>query len=110
MATAIVINRTQMGEGDEALGQKILGTCLRKSVVFEDLEAVILYNAGVKLATRNSVVAPELHQLRERGTDVLVCGTCVDHYGLRDRLLFDPPSNMDEILAAIRKATKVITL
>ncbi len=111
MPTAIVINRAQMGAGDEDLGRKILGSCLRKLSSFEDeLEAIVLYNEGAKLATRGSCVAVELGHLHERGVDVLVCGTCVDHYNLGDRLLFAPASNMDDILATLRKADKVITL
>ena len=67
MATVIIINRSQMGAGDEVLGRKILASGLRKLTAFDDLAAIVLYNAGVKLAIEGSPVAAELHQLLSAG-------------------------------------------
>ena len=110
MKMVLVINNEQMGGGDAELGRKLLGTALRKLARFDELETIILYNAGVRLATRDSFVAVELGLLRENGVSILACGTCVEHYGLHDRLLVDRISNMDEILDTLRRAEKVITL
>lgn len=110
MKTVFVISHDQMGHGDIELGSKILGTCLRKLLNFPGLEAVVLYNAGVKLATKDSPVASELHQLHQAGVEILPCGTCVTHYDLNDRMIVDRVSNMDEILNTLRDADKVITL
>lgn len=110
MTTVVVINQAQMGSGDEQLGRKILATCLRKLYVFPGLEAVVLYNGGVKLATKGSSVATELTQLHEHGVDILPCGTCVEHFGLKDQMLFERVSNMEEIVATLAAAEKVITL
>jgi hypothetical protein len=110
MATVVVLNKAQMGGGNEELGRKILATFLRKLGTITDLEGLLLFNGGVQLATKDSPVAAELTLLHDRGVDILVCGTCVEFFGLRDRLLFDPPSNMDAIVAAMNKASKVITI
>ena len=110
MKTVIVINNDQMGQGDRDLGRKILGTCLRKLPAFKGLEAVVLYNDGVKLAVKSSELAKELALLSDRGVDILPCGTCVKHFGLEDQLVFDRVSNMDEILATLWSADRVITL
>ncbi|MBN2562817.1 MAG: DsrE family protein [Phycisphaerae bacterium] len=111
MAAIIVLNRAQMGNGDTDLGRKLLGACLRKlPAAFSDLQAVVLFNDGVKLATRDSFVAQDLMQLDEQGVDIIVCGTCLKHYGLTDQFIFPQPSGMDDILAALNKADKVITL
>ncbi|MGB2984319.1 MAG: DsrE family protein [Phycisphaerae bacterium] len=110
METVIVINNDQMGHGDRELGQKTLATCLRKLGVAHDLDAIVLYNAGVRLTAKGSCVAVELGLLYEKGVDIISCGTCVKHYGLEDRMLFDQISNMDEILAVLHAARKVITL
>ncbi len=111
MKTAIILNRDQMGEGDRALGQKALTTCLRKLVTFGDkLEAILLYNSGVKLAAKDSFVAVELRQLHDNGVEILACTTCVEHFGLTGNLLVDKACSMDEIVSAMRKAEKVITL
>ncbi|MCP4250273.1 MAG: hypothetical protein GY778_24785 [bacterium] len=110
MQTVIILRTDQLGEGDRDLGVKILATCLRKLPAFDGLEAIVLYNAGVKLATTDSPVATELTLLHEHGVDVLPCSTCVEHYGLADRLIVPNPSTMDEILSTLRSAEKVITL
>ena len=110
MGTVVVINSDQMGHGDRALGQKLLGTCLRKLANAGRVDAIVLYNAGVQLALRDSHVAVELGLLHEKGVDILPCGTCVDHFGIRDRLMVDHISNMDEILSMLHAASKVITL
>ncbi len=110
MATVMVINQAQMGSGDVELGRKILATCLRKLSALPDLEAIVLYNSGVRLAVKDSFVARELLLLHEQGVDLLACGTCVEHFGLGDKLMVDRPSSMDEILAAMQSADKVITL
>ena len=110
MSTVVVINRDQMGAGDRELGRRILGTCLRKLPSFDGLEAIVLYNSGVKLAVKGSELAGELALLHERGIEVLSCGTCLEHFGIKDELLFERASNMEEILATLRAADKVITL
>jgi intracellular sulfur oxidation DsrE/DsrF family protein len=110
MRTVIIVNQAQMGVGDVELGRRILAACLRKLASFSGLEAIVLYNTGVTLATKGSFVAAELSELHQKGIDVLACGTCVEHFGIRDQMLFDPVSNMDEILACLRDAEKVVTL
>ena len=110
MKTVFVINNDQMGFGDRALGHKILGTCLRKLLNFAGLEAIVLYNNGAKLATKDSPVAAELHLLDEKGVELLVCGTCAEYYGISDQLIVDHPSNMDTILTTIQMAQRVVTL
>jgi selenium metabolism protein YedF len=110
MKVVLVLNNDQMGHGDPELGRKLLRTCLSRIARFDGLDAVVLYNAGVKLATRESPIAPALTQLEAAGIDILACGTCVGHYGLEDRLVVDRVSNMDEIVSTIQSATKVITL
>ncbi len=110
MKTVFVLNKAQMGSGDESLGRKILAACLRKLVNSKDLAAIVFYNGGVNLVTQGSPVAVEIGLLRDKGVDLLACGTCVEHFGIKDQLLLDGVSNMDEILAAIAEADKVVTL
>lgn len=109
MKTALIINNDQMGLGDPALGRKILQTFLRKAIALHELTAIVLYNSGVRLATRTSPVLAELQQLHDAGVDIRPCGTCVEHYGLQESMSL-PPSNMDEIIRELDRATKVITL
>ena len=108
MKTVVVLNNDQMGHGDPALGQKILGAFLRKSPVMNEVTAIVLYNSGVKLACPGSPVLGDLHQLHEAGVDLRPCGTCLEHYDIE--LGVGSASNMDEIIRELDSAEKVITL
>jgi len=108
MGTVLVLNNDQMGGGDRELGRKLLATCLRKLPNSGDLEAIVLYNTGARLAVKDSYVAVELSLLHDKGVEILACGTCVDHFGIGDRLLVDRASNMDEILKTLQAASKVL--
>ncbi len=108
MNTVIVLNHDQMGQGDADLGQKILGTFLRKLPALQEVSAIALYNAGVKLLAKGSPVLAELTLLEEGGVDVHPCGTCVEHYGVE--LATGEVSSMDQIIQELDKAEKVITL
>lgn len=108
MRTVVVINQDQMGHGDRDLGRKILGTFLRKAVALHGLDAIVLFNSGVKLLAKDSPVLAEFTLLAERGIDVVPCGTCVQHFGME--VAVGKVSDMDAIVRELAAAEKVITL
>ena len=110
MKTVLALGHDGMGHGDKELGYRILKTFLQKSVSLNKLEAIVLFNSGVKLAAKDSPVAAELHQLQEAGVDIRPCGTCIDQFELRDRMAIDQISNMDAIIQELDNAEKIITL
>ena len=68
-------------------------------------------NDGVKLpAGEEQQVIDSLMTLIEKGSLVLVCGTCLNYYGIADRLKVGTVSNMYDIMSAMQRADKVITL
>jgi hypothetical protein len=106
----VIVNREGMGEGDPALGQKILGSFLGKARRLQDLEALCFYNGGVKLLSAGSPVLQHLVALEGAGVDLVACGTCVDHFQLGDSLRVGAITGMDDIVARMARATKVIAL
>lgn len=108
MRTVLILNQDQLGQGEQAFSQKILGTLLRKSAAFKDLDAIVFYNTGVKLVAPDSPVFVELNMLAEQGIDLLPCGTCVEEYNVDVQV--GDISDMDTILRELDAATKVITL
>ena len=72
---------------------------------------VLFMNDGVKLpAGDEQQVIESIQALLDKGTTVLVCGTCLNYYGLSERLKIGTVSNMYDILSAMQRADKVITL
>ncbi len=108
MDTVIVLGHECMGHGDAALGVRILKTFLQKARSLRGLDALLLFNGGVKLVAEDSGVRAELVLLDEQGVDIVPCGTCLEHYGVTPAV--GHISSMDEIVAAMNRATKVITL
>lgn len=108
MDTIVVLNQDQMGHGDRPLGQKILGTFLKKSIGLPDFTAIVFWNGGVKLVAAESPVLTELRLLEERGVDLVPCGTCLAHFGITPAV--GKIADMDTILRELGRAAKVITL
>jgi intracellular sulfur oxidation DsrE/DsrF family protein len=87
-----------MGRGDDGLGLTILGNFL-KTLVATPLrpEKIVCWNAGVKLLTQESPVVTTLQDLEGIGVEILACKTCVEHFGLQEKLRAGEISTMPVI-------------
>ncbi len=74
----------------------------------ERKSAIILISNGVKLATTGSYVLEILSKLGQSGFKVLICGTCLDFFKIRDKVLVGTISNALEIMETLTNAGKVI--
>ena len=109
--TVVVLSAETMGRGDDALGAKLLGTFLRTLAAEETHpETVVFYNAAVKLLAPGSASLDALQRLDDAGVELLACVTCLEHFGLTERLALGQVSNMREIVQRMAAATKVITV
>ncbi len=109
--TVILINKNGMGDADETLMLKLIGTYLRLLLENEYLPAAIcFYTEGVKLAIEGSPVLAELQKLEEKQVRLILCSTCLNFFGLMDKIQVGIPGGMNDIIEAQWKAEKVITL
>jgi selenium metabolism protein YedF len=98
-----------MGRGDEVLGRELMSKFLDTLSQFkDDLSHLIFVNAGARLVVDDSPVLEQLRQLEGVGVKLLACGTCLNHFGLTDRLAVGTVSNMVEIVETLSKAGKVV--
>lgn len=110
-AVALLINNDGMGHGDESLRHRLLGNYLKTLIELgTPPQAILFYAAGVKMATRTSPCRDELDQLAQAGSRLVICRTCLDHYGLMDQVPEAEIGNMLLIVEAQSAASKVITL
>jgi len=109
---AVFIGKDIIGAGDPTLGYNLMKMALYTLAQGDSVPAHVLFmNDGVKLpAGEEQQVIDSLMTLVEKGTIVLVCGTCLNFYGIADRLKVGTVSNMYDILGAMQRADKVITL
>jgi len=105
----VYINSNLLGIGDEALGAILMRAFLKTLL---DLERkplrLILINSGVRLATDGSEVLETLGKLSEKGIEILSCGTCLDFYGLKEKLNVGKVSNMYEIAQSLMEADRLV--
>ena len=111
MKTVVVINSDTMGKGNDELGELIMGNFFNQLLAVSPLpDAVIFYNAGVKLLTAEAPVSGALDALFKRGVDLIACGTCVTYFKLGDKLDNGRVSNMQEVVSILMNTDKVVTI
>ncbi|ADO84063.1 sulfurtransferase-like selenium metabolism protein YedF [Ilyobacter polytropus] len=107
--TVIVIASDKMGEGSEELGKILMKGFIYTLTEMEKVPSTILfYNSGAKITVEGSESVEDLKTLKERGTEILTCGTCLNYYGIEDKLAIGEISNMYTIIERQTDATKVI--
>ncbi len=98
-----------MGEGDPQLGRKLLSTFLQKLAESDTkIDMVGCVNSGVYLTTEGSTVIDSLKLIESKGARIASCGTCLDHLGLRDKLLIGEVGTMDGTVKVMTQADKII--
>ena len=84
--TVVVISADHMGEGDKELGRILIKGFIFALTQQEHLPSTILfYNGGARLTCEDSA---------SLGVEILTCGTCLNHYGLTDKLAVGDVTNM----------------
>ena len=106
---AVAITQTGMGHGSEELGRILIQACINALPSIEPLpSAVVFYNSGIQLACEGSPVLTALEELDRKGVKILVCGTCLDYFSLKEKRKVGVVSNMFEILSTLAAAGHVI--
>lgn len=109
--TVILITRQGMGSADLALQHKLLETYLRLLVENDTLPAAIcFYTDGVKLVIEGSPFLERLAQIEQKGVRLVICSTCLNYFGLAEKVRVGIVGGMADILEAQARAGKVITL
>lgn len=108
---AVFIGKEIIGEGDNELGKNLMKMFFYTLSESDNLPKYILFmNGGVKVPTLNEQAAEHLKDIEEKGTEIMVCGTCLNFYNLEDKLKAGKVSNMYDISNAMKEVDKVITL
>ncbi|MEI6125696.1 MAG: sulfurtransferase-like selenium metabolism protein YedF [Pseudomonadota bacterium] len=70
--------------------------------------AIVLISNAVRLAVKGSYALEVLAKLEKRGCRILICGTCLDFFKIRDQVQAGTVSNALEIMQHLTEAAKVI--
>jgi len=105
-----VVGTEILGQGDEVIGRKLMNAFFNVSADYEQVPASIFFmNTGVKLCIENADALVALKKLQEKGTDIIVCGTCLDFFEIKDQLAVGRTGTMHDLIG-IYHNQQVITL
>ena len=105
----VVLSANVMGTGDEKLGKALM-----KAFVFavtkQDMlpETIVCYNTGAYLTCEDADTLEDLKSLEAEGVQILTCGTCLDFYGIKEKLAVGSVTNMYEIVEKMENAKTVV--
>ena len=105
----VVLSANVMGTGDPKLG-----TSLMKAFVFaltkqDQLpDTILCYNTGAYLTCEGADTMEDLKLLESEGVTILTCGTCLDFYGLKEKLAVGGATNMYDIVERMENAVQII--
>ena len=98
-----------MGEGNEELGKVLIKGFLFAQTQLETLpDTILFYNGGAKLTCEGSDSIEDLKKLEAAGVQILTCGTCLNYYGLTEKLQVGGVTNMYVIAQTMAEADLVV--
>jgi len=104
------ITSNALGQGSPDLGEVLMKSLMVTLTEQEAPKALLLLNTGVYLAVEGSPVLEQIQKLVLAGTEILVCGTCLNYYKLKEKLAVGMVSNMLDINSCLTESGKVITV
>ncbi len=109
--TVILFSRNGLGDAPAELQQPLAVKFLALTLESGSLPAKILfYTEGVRLACSGSPVLDSLRVMEARGVELVLCQTCLNFFGLAGQVQVGVVGGMGDILEALGKAAKVISV
>jgi len=107
--TVVAIASERMGHGNDELGKVLMKGFIYALSQLEELPKTILfYNGGATITCEDSPSVEDLKSMEAQGVEILTCGTCLDYYGLKDKLAVGSVTNMYTIVEKLAQADKII--
>ena len=108
-STTVVISSSTMGGGDDELGKNLMKAYIfALTNVAPTPDNIIFYNGGAHLTVEGSSSLEDLKNLEKAGVNIMTCGTCLNFYGIADKLQVGQVSNMYDIAQTMADSGLVI--
>lgn len=105
----IAVTEDKMGRGSDELGAVLIKAFIHTVAgQARKPDVMILYNTGVKLTVQGSDVLEDLKQMESEGVQILVCGTCLNYFEIKDKLAVGIVSNMYDIVETMSSAGRLL--
>ena len=107
--TVVQITASTMGSGNDELGALLMRSFIKTQADLEDKpDAMIFYNAGVKLCCEGSLLLDDIRGLETSGIEIIACGTCLNYFELGNKLAVGRVTDMLEIAGRLASAGSVV--
>ena len=107
--TVVVVSSDRMGSGNDELGKVLIKGFIFAVTQLDTLpKTMLFYNGGATLTTEGSDSLEDLKSLEAQGVEIMTCGTCLDYYGLKDKLAVGTVTNMYSIVETMAKAGRIV--
>jgi selenium metabolism protein YedF len=107
----LLLKSSGLGEGEPDLSEKLMKSFLAMLLESGSLPSkIICMNSGIFLTTDCSPVSDLLNKFVDAGCEILSCGTCLDYYGRKEKLIIGNPTNMKDTITALLSFKKVISI
>ena len=98
-----------MGIGNDELGKVLIKGFIFAVTQLDTLpKTMLFYNGGATLTAEGSDSLEDLRSLEAQGVEIMTCGTCLDYYGLKEKLAVGSVTNMYSIVETMANAGKII--
>lgn len=105
----VVLSADVMGSGEEKLGKSLMKAFVFALTKQDNLpETVLCYNKGAFLSCEDADTLEDLRTLEAEGVNILTCGTCLDFYGIKEKLAVGSVTNMYEIVEKMEKSRWIV--
>lgn len=107
--TVVVVSSDCMGSGNDELGHVLMKGFMFAVTQLDELpKTMLFYNGGARLTTEGSESLQDLKNLEAQGVEIQTCGTCLDFYGLMEKLQVGGVTNMYSIVETMNQAERII--
>ena len=104
----VAVDSETMGRGSDELGKLLMKSFLFAVSQLPRLpRTVLFYNGGAKLTVEGSESLEDLRNMEAQGVEILTCGTCLNFYGLSEKLAVGGVTNMYVIAEKMLNAGNV---
>jgi selenium metabolism protein YedF len=105
----VVVNSDRMGSGNDELGKVLIKGFIYAVTQLDKLpKTMLFYNGGATLTCEGSDSLEDLKSLEAQGVNIMTCGTCLDYYGIKEKLAVGSVTNMYVIAETMAGADKII--
>jgi selenium metabolism protein YedF len=107
--TVVVVSSDRMGVGNDELGKVLIKGFIFAVTQLDRLpKTMLFYNGGATITCEGSDSLNDLKSLEAQGVEILTCGTCLDYYGLKEKLAVGSVTNMYSIVEKMAGAGKIL--